>query len=190
MNADRAQAQDPLTRKVLEVCSAVGVFIEYWGFKSVHGRVWTLLAMRRKALAQSEIAELLGVSRSLISGTIHELVKLGLVRPVGEGRHAPFEAILDVWPTVSEVLRSREWMIVESVRTALDAAIEEAEYLELKGEETPYDLARMKTLMHLSRTAQAFLKMLMKLRVSENAESLAAWIGRTAGVIKSLSSLG
>ena len=50
-------AQEILDRRVLEVCDAIGEFIEYWGFKSIHGRVWAMLALGqgrlRKFVAQN-----------------------------------------------------------------------------------------------------------------------------------------
>ncbi|MEO1175462.1 MAG: helix-turn-helix domain-containing protein, partial [Myxococcota bacterium] len=81
-------ADDPLTRRVLDVCEATGAFIEYWGFKGILGRVWTLLALRASPMPQTEIANLLGVSRSLVSGAIAELQRRGLVRAVGDARSA------------------------------------------------------------------------------------------------------
>src|SRR4051812_41709734 len=57
--------RDPLTTRIGQVCDAVGAFIEYWGFKAIHGRIWALLALRNGPLAQAEIAKTLGVSRAL-----------------------------------------------------------------------------------------------------------------------------
>ena len=115
----RSEPHDPLARSVLQVGQAAGSFIEYWGFKAIHGRIWTVLALHIEPLSQTEICELLGVSRSAVSTAMAELVEFGLVRPVDGHRHAPYEAILDIWPAVAEVLRSREWMLLESARVAL-----------------------------------------------------------------------
>ena len=98
-----------INRRVLEVCDSIGDFIEYWGFKGIHGRVWALLALSTDPLAQVQIAQYLGVSRSLVSGVIAELVERGLVRSIDSSRNSPYVALTDFWPTVASVLRSREW---------------------------------------------------------------------------------
>ena len=87
---------DRMTHRVLQVCDTVGTFIAWWGFKAIHGRVWTLLALRGAPMSQAEIGRTLSVSRALISGAMQELTAYGLVRAVGEGRTAPYEAVMDL----------------------------------------------------------------------------------------------
>ncbi len=179
-------ATERLTRRVLTVCDAVGEFFEYWGFKAVYGRVWALLALSDRPLTQAAIAETLGVSRSLISGAIGELRRLGLVQPTRDHRNAPFEAILDVWPTISEVLRAREWLMLERARGALEAAIEEAELLERTGRPLPYDLARMRLLLSMTEAAQSLLRLLIGLRIPKSIEGFGRWFSTAAGIVRQL----
>jgi HTH-type transcriptional regulator, glycine betaine synthesis regulator len=190
-NTDEVKSsKDTLSRRVLEVCSASGEFMEYWGFRAIYGRVWTVLALGREPMPQTEIAELLGVSRSNVSMSIAELTKYGLVRAIGEHRNAPYEAVMDVWPTISEVLRSREWMLVESVRTALEAAIDEAELATSKGVAHPYDIERMKLLLGMSEIAQSFLRILMRIRMPQNTAGVGRWVTRASKFIKNLGGFG
>ncbi len=179
-------ATDRLTRRVLAVCDAVGDFIAYWGFKAVYGRVWALLALSDRPLTQAAIAESLGVSRSLISGAIAELRSLGLVCPVRDHRNAPYEAILDVWPTISEVLRGREWLMLERARGALEAAIEEAELLEKAGRPMPYDLGRMRLILSMTEAAQSLLRLLIGLRMPTSIEGFGRWFTTAASVVRRL----
>ena len=109
-----------LKARQLDVCDAIGDFIEYWGFKRIHGRVWALVALSAKPLPQVEIAQELGVSRSLVSGVVAELVDRGLLRPTEAKRNTPYTAMTDFWPTVAAVLRSREWLLLEKVKIALE----------------------------------------------------------------------
>jgi DNA-binding transcriptional regulator GbsR (MarR family) len=177
----RPQAvEDTVTRRVLEVCDAAGAFIEYWGFKAIHGRVWTLLALHRTPMSQVEVAELLGVSRSLISGAVAELVEYGLVRPTHDHRNAPYEAVMDVWATISEVLRNREWMLLERSRNAMEAAIEE---IQLSGDQTQWELSRLKNLLAMTELAQALLKMLISIRVPTSLEGFGDWLTRARSLI-------
>lgn len=171
---------------MLKVCEAVGGFIEYWGFKAIHGRIWALLALRTEPLNQIEIAELLGVSRSLISGAVAELLSYGLVRPVSGHRNAPYEAVLDVWPTISDVLRSREWMLLETARNSLEAAVEEAEIAERAGVETPYSTDRLRQLLTMTELAQVLCKMLIAIRMPKSMEGAGDWVKRAAALVSSL----
>lgn len=174
---------------MVAVCDAAGQFIEWWGFRGIHGRVWTLLALRGRPLSQSDIAQLLGVSRSLISGAIAELSEYGLVRPRSEHRNAPYEAVMDVWPVISDVLRSREWMLIEQTRLALESAIEEAELAQAQGEVVPWNVHRMRLLMGMTDAAQAFLRLIVALRMPKAPKGVSGWVSRASTVIRSFRSI-
>ncbi|MEM9874938.1 MAG: MarR family transcriptional regulator [Myxococcota bacterium] len=176
---------DRLDLRVRQVCDAVGAFIGYWGFKEVYGRVWTLLALRRDPVTQVELAETLGVSRSLISGAMAELTERGLVRATSDHRNAPYEAVVDVWPSISDVLRDREWMLVEQTRLALEAAVEEAEVSPLDD----YDRDRMRQLLRMTEIAQSFLRLLIGLRVPRRLEGMGEWLRNSTQFLQSLREL-
>jgi DNA-binding transcriptional regulator GbsR (MarR family) len=175
---------DPLDRQVLRICDAVGEFIAYWGFKSASGRVWALLALHREPLTQVEIAEMLGVSRALVSTTMAELVDRGLARPLGASRKAPYQAVIDVWPSISEVLRSREWQLVERARLAFESAIEQAEFEASSGREVRYDVDRMRSLLTMTEMAQHFLRTVISLRAPTSAKRLSSWVGKASSVVR------
>lgn len=177
----RPDPQDRLTQRVLAVCDAVGAYIEAWGFRSIHGRVWALLAMRTTPLPQAEIAEVLGVSRSLVSLAVAELATFGLVRPTSEHRAAPIEACLDVWPTITDVIRGREWMLIERARLALEAAADEVEFRKSEGKATPYDVQRIRLLLTMAEFAQTTLRVVLSVRMPGSLEGFGKWLQR-AGV--------
>ena len=179
-------SRDHMTARVLQACDSVGDFIAWWGFKAIHGRVWTLLALRAAPMSQAEISRTLSVSRALVSGAIGELMGYGLVRSVGQGRTAPYEAVMDVWPVISDVLRDREWMMLESARVSLEAAVEEAELAADMGGETPWSLERMRVLLGLTEMAQTFLKILIKLRLPRSNDALGSWLTRATSFMTNL----
>ena len=86
------------------------------------GSVW-------RAVSQAVFCRLI---RALVSGAVAELASFGLVRQVGSGRMAPYEAVMDVWPIISGVLREREWMLLETARITLEGAITELERVHLE----------------------------------------------------------
>ncbi len=174
---------DPLTRRVLKVCDGVGAFIEYWGFKAIHGRIWTMLALKGVPASQSDIARTLQVSRSLVSTAVSELVDYGLVRPVGDHRNAPYEAVLDVWPTISDVLREREWMLLEGVRQSLEAARDTPS---APGDPDGWDADRVQLLLTMTELAQAVLRLLIRLRLPRGADRVSGWLTRALGLAQKM----
>jgi len=177
-----------LSRRVLSVCDAAGAFIEYWGFKAIHGRVWTLLAIHRTPMAQTQVAEMLGVSKALVSSAVSELTAYGLVKPVSEKRNSPYVAVIDIWPVISEVLREREWMLIETARLALEATLEEAEIQDASGLPNPFDTKRIRLLLSITETAQGFLKVLVALRLPKTADTLGRGLRSVAKLVQSLRS--
>lgn len=172
-----------MTELVLGAADAIGTFIESWGFKSIHGRIWAVLAMRKGPMPQTEIAELLGVSRSLVSLAMPELVEYGLVRATEDRRNAPYEARLDVWPTITNVIRKREWMLIERARVALEAALDEVRYQEERGVQDLYDARRIRLLLSMAEFAQTFLKLVMGVRMPRSLDQFAAWLDRSRSVL-------
>jgi len=185
---NQTPADARLERRVLQVCDAAGGFIEYWGFKSVHGRIWTLLALHREPVSQSDICTILGVSRASVSTSLAQLVEFGLVRPVSAHRLAPYEAVIDVWPTITEILREREWMILESARNAIEAALEEAQLQEASGQPSAYNHERIRMLLTMTEMAQSFLKILLGIRVPKSVTGIGQWVNRARQVVDSFRS--
>ena len=147
-----------------------------------------VLALRVEPMTQVEIAEFLEVSRSLVSGAMSELTKRGLVRATSNHRNTPYEAVVDIWPTISDVLRSREWMLIESARVALEGAIEEVE-LAPAGAPARYQVDRMRFLMRMTELAQAFLRLLIGIRVPRKLEGIGDWLKSSAKFMQGLREL-
>lgn len=181
---------DALTRRVLEVCEHTGVFIEWWGFRAIHGRVWTLLALTGRPLSQVDIATLLDVSRSLVHGAVQELETWGLVQREGEHRRAPISAVVDVWPIITHVLRTREWMMIESVRLSLEAALEEAELHTRRIGTAPFSVERLRELHQLTEMAQSFLKIILTLRLADEERGVRSFLRTATSVIQGLRKVG
>ncbi len=174
-----------LEARVVDVCDAIGAFIEYWGFRNIHGRVWGFLALSKAPVAQSRISKALGVSRPLVHSAIHELSELGLARAVGEGRSARWEATIDVWPVITDVLRQRERGLIDDARNALEQCIEEAELAAEEGQ-VPFSIERMKMLLAMTEIASRALRFLVSLRGSKGDERFGDLFVRAGTFIRSL----
>ena len=181
-------SDDRINDRMLAVGEAIGAFIEWWGFKAIHGRIWTQLALSRYPLPQTEIASQLGVSRSLVSGAVSELLEFRLVRAVGEHRNAPYVARFDIWSTIADVLRTREWMLIEQVRLALEAAIDEAEAQGGVGtlDSSAFDLSRARLLLRLTEVAQAALRTIIAVASARMPRGFASWLRRAVTLVADL----
>jgi len=172
-----------LHARVVDAADAVGEFIAYWGFKAVYGRIWTLLALSARPLSQAEIARRLSISRSLVSESVAELIRLGLIRTTGPARQARLEAVMDVWPTITDILRSREWMLLERARVAFESAREQAELAQPRGT-LPYAPERIRLLLAMTELAQGLLRILIAIRTPRAVREVGGWFRRAGAFVR------
>ena len=180
-----SRSDDPLDRAVWNVCESAGAFIEWWGFKAAHGRIWTLIALHRAPLSQADIAKKAGISKALVSSVVSDLMDYGLVKPVTTHRNSPYQASLDVWSTIVEVLRSREWMLIESARVSLEGALAAARQRGVQDSALAYDIEQMQTLLRMTEAAQGMLTVLTSVRMTP-AEGLHSIVKRASGFMAKL----
>ncbi len=111
------------THELAEVAERVGEFIEYWGFKKIHGKIWTHLYLSAVPLDATTLVKRLKVSKALVSFSIHDLLEYHVIREVarGRGRTILFEANPDLTTVILNVLRLRERKMMTQVMGALTA---------------------------------------------------------------------
>jgi DNA-binding transcriptional regulator GbsR (MarR family) len=110
-----------------EVADAVGSLMEFWGFKRVMGRVWSLLYLRGEPLSAAELCDQLEISSGLASMTLAELEHWAVVRRSRKpgDRREYFEAEVDIWKMISRVFRERELRQIERALEIFDRAREQ-----------------------------------------------------------------
>jgi DNA-binding transcriptional regulator GbsR (MarR family) len=106
MNDMRRQESEALR----QLAVVIGDFIRYWGFRRIHGEIWTVVYLSKRPLSGVEIERSLSVSKALVSPAIQELVKEGLIKPaVSENSKTKrYEAVENVAQVIRGVLRRRE----------------------------------------------------------------------------------
>jgi DNA-binding transcriptional regulator GbsR (MarR family) len=114
------QKSEKLAPEVLQLAHAVGQFIEYWGFKAIHGKVWTLLYLSKDPLSAVELSRKLQVSKALMSFSIAELLEYEVIKPVGKGikRTLFFRANPHITSVILNVLRRRERPMMSEIESA------------------------------------------------------------------------
>jgi DNA-binding transcriptional regulator GbsR (MarR family) len=68
---------DAVERRIAEV---IGVLMEFWGFKAVMGRLWTILYLSPRPLSAAEIGERLAASTGAVSMALADLQQWGVVK--------------------------------------------------------------------------------------------------------------
>jgi DNA-binding transcriptional regulator GbsR (MarR family) len=93
-----------------ELAEQIGSFIQYWGFKKIHGRIWAHLYVSSEPLDTAELMKRLKVSKALMSFSIRDLLAYDVIQEVSKGRHGTvyFRANPDLSSVIINVLRGRE----------------------------------------------------------------------------------
>jgi DNA-binding transcriptional regulator GbsR (MarR family) len=149
-----------------EVADAVGALMEFWGFKRVMGRVWTLLYLRGDALSASELCDQLSISSGAASMALAELEHWAVVRRIRRpgDRREYFEAETDVWKMISRVLRERELTQIERTLEVFERVREKLRTLPMPGERSRLEeiADRLGKLVDLARVGRGLLVALVQ----------------------------
>lgn len=103
-----------LSTGIKSLAASVGDFIAYWGFRGIHGQLWTAIWLSKAPLSGAELARALDVSKALVSPALAELEGYDLVRQVAsdDARAKRYVANPDVYEVIKEVLRKREMRLL------------------------------------------------------------------------------
>jgi DNA-binding transcriptional regulator GbsR (MarR family) len=112
--------KQPILPEVRELADQIGDFIQYWGFKKVHGRIWVHLLLSEKPLDAGELMRRLGISKALVSMSLTDLLKYEVVEASGKsekGTHV-YSINPDIPKVLQNVLRAREKKMMSRIVSA------------------------------------------------------------------------
>ena len=110
----------PITPELVELAEQLGDFMEYWGYKKIHGQIWCHIYLAAAPLDAGDIIDKLGVSKALVSITLKELMQYGVIEEAGKsakGRRA-YKAHSDISKPIFETLRRREQLMISRIIAA------------------------------------------------------------------------
>ncbi|MBC74600.1 MAG: hypothetical protein CME64_01150 [Halobacteriovoraceae bacterium] len=110
-------------QEYLNTINNLGTFIQYWGFKSVHGKIWGFIYLSEEPVSTPQIVEFLGVSKGLVSVAINELLEYKLIVQLDKAKYGALTYVAASAPasTVREVLKNREIQILKNTESSLKA---------------------------------------------------------------------
>lgn len=96
--------------RINRLADEIGSFIQYWGFKSIHGKVWTHLYLSPEPLDAANIMKRLKISKSLVSITLADLLQYKVVESIGRGPKDTmiYRANPNIREVILDVLKNRE----------------------------------------------------------------------------------
>lgn len=111
------------TQSLQKLSLSIGNFIRYWGFRRVHGAVWTQLYLSEKPLSCTDLAVNLGLSKALISPALDELCQYKLIfeAPAPNQKTKVYRATDDINEVVRHVLKTREAKILQTINNDFSA---------------------------------------------------------------------
>ena len=104
-----------LPSELFQLEQSVGEFMHYWGFKAIHGRIWTHLFISTSALDSLELMIRLRVSKGLMSLALRDLLDYNVIVSDHVGKHGTtfYKANPEIINVISNVLRKRELQMLK-----------------------------------------------------------------------------
>ena len=118
MNNMKSKLKDKKTSNQLKKLSlSIGDFIRYWGFRRVHGAIWTQLFLSKAPLSCKDLTDNLGLSKALISPALDELCRYKLIyeAPAPNDKVRVYTAAEDVNEVIRQILKTRELKILKQI---------------------------------------------------------------------------
>ncbi len=150
-----------MSSKAAALVDGVGDFIEYWGFKKIHGKIWTLIFLAEKPVDANYLINHLGVSKALVSMSIKDLLHYNVILESPEKRstlhYVSNPKMVDV---IFEVLMAREAKMLLKIKKACES-LARVDGNKLSTEVSP---ERLKKLGQMVAVADKTLKTFVTLR--------------------------
>lgn len=100
-------------KKLALMADTVGDFIRYWGFRRIHGQIWTQVYLSKAALSGADLTKRLSVSKALISPALVELEDYGLITSHQKDKKTKtYQACPDVVGVIKKILAEREQVLI------------------------------------------------------------------------------
>lgn len=112
--------QEVFPPELEELANEVGEFICYWGFKKIHGRIWTHIYLADQPIDAGQLMTRLRVSKALISLSLNDLLKYDVILESGKSARGTqtYVANPDVLDVILNVLRRRERKMLTKAETS------------------------------------------------------------------------
>lgn len=106
-----------MEKQLNNLAASVGDFIRYWGFRRIHGQLWTQIYLSNEPLSGAELVKNLKVSKALVSPALDELIQHGLIKEHKvDLKTKRYTAVPDVKSVIKKILKSREHVLIKKAQ--------------------------------------------------------------------------
>ena len=146
-------------KNLQDLAQGVGNFIRYWGFRRIHGEIWSLLYLSKNPLSGVELVEMLEVSKALVSPALKELESEGLIFEVKSenGKVKRFAAVDDVGAVIRRVIKTRESKMIRETQNAFAKLSQESTSTNIKEFVNPDRLSAMGKMLDTAQLGIEFI---------------------------------
>lgn len=151
---DKAPKSDKSAQKL---SLSIGDFIRYWGFRRIHGAVWTQLYLSTEPLSCTHLTKKLALSKALISPALEELCDYGLIEESGSpnDKTKTYKAKEDINEVIRSVLKNREKKMLSQISDDFKS------FLDSEPSEEIYNHSRIESLQNMLVSAQLMLQIML-----------------------------
>jgi DNA-binding transcriptional regulator GbsR (MarR family) len=110
-------------KEVSHLADLVGQFIQYWGFKKIHGEIWAHIWLAQNPIDATTLVKRLGVSKALVSLAIKDLLQYDVIRTSAEDDRRKILLLpnKDVQTVITNVLKKRESILLQKILEAQES---------------------------------------------------------------------
>lgn len=159
-NQPKNSAKKNLPAELFELEQQVGLFMQYWGFKNIHGRIWTHLYTAKSPLESREIMDRLQVSKGLMSLAMRDLLDYQVILEDHVGKHGTvfYKANPQLGSVITNVLKQRESLMLEQTQTTTQKilSLKESEL-----DEAGVDRSKVQIIDQMTQSASALLTLFL-----------------------------
>lgn len=152
----------PHCPELQDIAERVGEFIEYWGFKKIHGRIWTNLFLSSEPLDAACLINRLNVSKALVSMSVKDMLEYEVIIEAGKSGKGTQQYVTNpaITSVILNVLRKRERRMLSQIFASY-RLLKELPGKDVK--EHALDVEKVKTLGELVKGAEQALDSMMLL---------------------------
>lgn len=113
-----------------KLVSAIGEFIEYWGFKRVHGKIWTHIFLSERPLDAADLMKRLKISKALVSISVKDLIEYSVILKSGKSKKGTqtYTANPNLADVITHVLKTRERVLLNRISAAVSELSTESSF--------------------------------------------------------------
>jgi DNA-binding transcriptional regulator GbsR (MarR family) len=108
------------SQEIDELGNLIGEFIQYWGFKKIHGRIWFTIFTSPRPLDAQDLMVRLRISKALASISLKDLLihEVLIESNTSAAGTRTYVANPDIRGVIQKVLKQRERVMLQKIKNA------------------------------------------------------------------------